>query len=192
MEPMPAEPVFSRLLPSIVRSVRQSHLLDAWLDNSRRAGGLPQIDTFGALAAYPEPDELMTYEVVHRGSELKYLVRSEGAALVASFGFSGQGRFLDEVIAPNVWAFTAPIYRASVEERLPVYSVFSVFDNAGRRVFYERLLLPFGSEFDVTHLAAALKTTAWDGEFENENLMRPEGHDPEYVLRAIISTGGTP
>lgn len=186
MEAKPGEPAFHRLYPSIVRSVRQSGLLDAWMD-SRGCSGLPTLDEFVALHAYPDAGELMIYDVVHGETGPKYKVRSEGATLVASFGFSGKGKFLDEVLAPNLWNYAAPIYHTCVNRRLPVYTIFSVLDRQARRVLYERLLLPFGETLSVTQIVASLKTTAWEGEFENKDLMRSEGHEPQYVLRALIS-----
>jgi len=179
----PFEPVY----PWAVKSVRQTRLLDAWLHQVATAERLPELAAFHALDSYPDLSELMIYDVVSVNGELKYRVVQEGAALISSFGFSGKGKFLNDVIDPRLWRFTRPIYDECVAQSRPVYSVFSVFDNSGRRVSYERLLLPFGSAAaGVTAMVASLKTTSWNGEgFENKDLMRPEGHDPAARGREV-------
>lgn len=108
---------------------------------------------------------------------------------MASYGFSGKGRFLNDVIVSRLWAFVGPIYNECVSQARPVYSVFSIYDKDGCKVMYERLLLPFGQGSEVTQMVAAPKTTSLGGDFENKNLKRPEGHDSEYVVRSTIALG---
>jgi hypothetical protein len=128
----------------------------------------------------------MFYDVIRENETPRFLVVKDGARLISSFGFSGKGKFLDDMIDAKLWAFTRPIYFECVERRIPVYSAFTVHDLQGRPVLYERLLLPFGNERGVGQMIASLKSICWDGGFENRDLMRPQGNDPVYVTRAII------
>jgi hypothetical protein len=79
-----------------------------------------------------------------------------------------------------------PIYETCAERALPVYSASLIDDMDGRAVAYERLLLPFSSDGDVTNILASLKTISEDGKFEINNLLRHPDKLPKYKLRAVI------
>ena len=177
---------FDRTDASIVKSIKQRDLLYTWLRIQNRTAGLPQIEDFQPARFEEELPELMFYDVVRENETPRFLVVKDGARLISSFGFSGKGKFLDDMIDAKLWAFTKPIYFECVERRIPVYSAFTVHDLQGRPVLYERLLLPFGNERGVGQMIASLKSICWDGGFENRDLMRPQGNDPVYVTRAII------
>ena len=177
---------FDRCDASIVKSIKQRDLLYTWLRIQNRTAGLPQIEDLQPARLEEELPELMFYDVVRENEAPRFLIVKDGARLVSSFGFSGKGKFLDDTIDARLWAFTKPIYFECVARRLPVYSAFMAHDLQGRPVFYERLLLPFGSEGGVRQMIASLKSICWDGGFENKDLMRPQGNDPVCVTRAII------
>jgi hypothetical protein len=177
---------FERAGPSAVKSIKQRDLLSTWLRLRSHGGGLPRLEDYQPARFEEELPELMFYDVVREGGVPRFLVVKDGARLIASFGFSGKGKFLEDIIDPKLWAFTRPIYFGCVDHHLPVYSAFTVIDLKGCPVLYERLLLPFGQGSDVQKMIASLKSISWEGSFENRDLMRPEGHDPKYVIRAII------
>src|ERR1700694_5458051 len=170
---------------SIVKSIKQRDLLYTWLRIHNRRAGLPRIEDFQPARFEDELPELMFYDVVRESEIPRFLVVKEGARLVSSFGFSGKGKFLEDMIDAKLWAFTKPIYFECVARRVPVYSAFTVHDLQGRAGMYERLLLPFGNE-GVEQMIASLKSICWDGGFENRDLMRPQGNNPVYLVRAII------
>jgi hypothetical protein len=177
---------FDRSDASVVKSIKQRDLLYTWLRIQNRSGGLPQIEDFQPARFEDELPELMFYDVVRESQTPRFLVVKEGARLVSSFGFSGKGKFLEDMIDSKLWVFTKPIYLECVERRMPVYSAFTVHDLEGRPVLYERLLLPFGNEGGVGQMIASLKSICWDGGFENRDLMRPQGNSPVYIIRSII------
>ena len=69
---------------------------------------------------------------------------------------------------------------------LPAYTIANIDDIYGRIVAYERLLLPFSDDGDVTDLLVSLKTISEDGGFEIRNLMRGSDKLPVPKLRTII------
>lgn len=79
-----------------------------------------------------------------------------------------------------------PIYHECVARRLPIYTIANIDDISGRDVAYERLLLPFAQEGEITHLIASLKTISEDGGFEIKNLMRGNDTVPRPKVRAVI------
>ena len=187
-KPDPAASVhFDRAYPWVVKSRRQSQLLDSWVGQSRAAGGLPGFADFAALRGYREQGELTTYEVVRKEGRLRYFVTQEGVAFKALFGACSQGRFLDEAMSPRAWEIARWNFDECARQARPVYASFSIHDGEGRKVIYERLLMPFGSgRAEVTHMATSLKTTSWPGN-EVDSLARPDGHDLEYGFRAVIA-----
>jgi len=178
---------FDLAYPWVVKSRRQSQLLDTWIAQSRAIGGLPLITDFAALQNYREQGEVTTYDLVRDGDRLRYLVTQEGIAFTTLFGSSSKGRFLDEAMSPNGWSVARHNFDECARLARPVYASFSIYDSERRKVIYERLLLPFGSGSpEVTHMATTLKTTSWPGE-KSVDLASPEGHELEYGFRAVIA-----
>jgi hypothetical protein len=81
-----------------------------------------------------------------------------------------------------------PVYYTCIDRRLPVYTIATIDDMYGRKVAYERLLLPFSDagSGEVTHIIASLKTISDDGGFEIKNLMRDDQKLPTPKLRSVI------
>ena len=177
---------FDRAYPWAVRSVRQRYLLNEWLRLSEPTQALPRRADFQSPRLREDLAELMFYDVVDENGAPRFMVTHEGASLISSFGFSGKGRFLDDSISPKLRTYTRPIYFECVARQRPVYSTYSVSDVQGRKVMYERLLLPFGERDHVDHMIASLKTISWQGAFDNKDLMRPDGNDPVYAGRSVI------
>jgi hypothetical protein len=185
VETQDAAAQFDRAYPWVVKSLRQSQLLEAWLRQCREGHGVPALANFSALRAYREQNELTVYHVVRDAGEVRFLVVKEGASFKALFGTSSKGRFLDEAMSPKAWQTARVTLNECVHQALPIYSAFAIQANDGERAIYERLLLPFGSGPEVTSIMASLKTTSWTG--NDKSLTRPEGHDVEYSFRAVIA-----
>jgi len=79
-----------------------------------------------------------------------------------------------------------PVYYECIARKLPVYTISNIDDIYGRIVAYERLLMPFSDDSEVTHILASLKTISEDGGFEIKNLMRGNDSLPTPKLRCII------
>jgi hypothetical protein len=182
-----APPEFDRAYPWVVRSLRQSQLLEAWLSQVRAAGGvMPSLKDFAALQAYREQGELTVYDVVNCSGSTRYRVAREGVAFKALFGTSSEGRFLDEAMSKQAWEIGRVSLDECVRQALPIYTVFSLEANDGQSVMCERLQLPFGvGSSEVTTMATSLKTTslALDG---SRAPTRRLGHKLDYSFRAVI------
>jgi len=182
---------FDRVYPWVVKSVRQARLLDAWLEAYRAQAALPSLTSFAALGDYPAQDELLVCDVVRLDGNRRFRIRQQGARIAAAFG-PAQAGFLDEAIGPFIWRHAGPIYHESIAQGLPVYSVFSVFDNSGQKNLYERLVMPFMKDNvtsgpEATAMVASLKATSW--ELRPDEVHGPAGADPEYQMRAVIALG---
>lgn len=180
-----AEARFDRAYPEAVRSVRQTLLLRAWLEQQNAGRPLPTLDEFPAIDRYPDQAELTIYDVVRTHAVPRYRVVREGSQFRTAFATTARGRFLDEVIPRAVWRGTQPNFDACVREGLPIYCELSAFEISDQNVIYERLLLPFGGDTgEVTSIVSSLKTTSWANiEAPLANL---NGGAPKYSIRAVI------
>lgn len=183
-----AEARFDCAYPSAVRSVRQSLLLRAWLEQCAGGGPLPVLDEFPAICGYSDQAELTIYDVVRKHATPRYRVAKEGSQFRTAFATTGHGRFLDEVIPLAVWRGTQPNFDACVRHRLPIYCELSAFETSDQNVIYERLLLPFGRGTEVTNIVSSLKTTSWAN--VEAPLASLNGGAPKYSFRAVISLEG--
>lgn len=183
---------FDSISPSAVRSVRQQEFLKVWLRLCNQTGQVPVLSTFEPSRFENEKTDLMIYDVVHTGDDIRYPATFAGERLIEAYGFSAVGRDLQDILSPTVWQHVEPLYDTCVTRGMPVYSIFTVTDLAGSTVTYERLLLPFGENGVVQQLMASIKSISEEGRFVNSLLMRPGGHDPHYSMRGIVDQNAPP
>lgn len=184
----PVDAQFDRAYPWVVRSVRQSLLLQAWREQRTDGRPLPALDGFPAIDGYPDQAELTIYDVVRTDAMLRYRVAREGSQFRIAFATTGRDRFLDEVIPQAVWRGTQPNFEACVRQGLPIYCELSAFDTSDHNVIYERLLLPFGQDTgEVTSIVSSLKVTSWT---KVEAPLANLDSAPKYSFRAVIGLDG--
>lgn len=178
---------FESATRSVVRSVRQSDLLSAWLRIANRERALPLIHQFRPERLDEERADLMHYDIHHTRAAVRFMILHGGDSFVRAFGTSkGEGRFLDELVDSERMKSITPGLLASIETRRPVYTISAVSDVSGVPVHYERLVLPFGANDNVQHLIVSLKTISTEGRFETRDLMRRAGQGPAYLVCAVI------
>jgi hypothetical protein len=181
--------IFQSVSPSAVKSIRQRDFLKEWMRHYAPERSLPSFAKFKPARIEDEKPDLMFYEIDYVDREPRYRVTFEGHRLIDAYGISGLGRHLQDTISPGIWVHLEPIYAKCVAAALPVYSTFQVTDTEGRKVDYERLLLPFGESGIVHNMITSLQSICEEGRFVNTGLMRPDNHDPKYTLRAVIDGG---
>jgi hypothetical protein len=183
---------FESANPSVVRSVKQRDLLNAWL----RALGkrtLPAIADYQPDRIADELADMMGFDVVGEGCDARFRITQEGSRLTATYGNEHidpdkrTNRYLDDAIGPARYARVVPSYRACLARKRPTYSVSTVLDADGKDVSYERLLLPFGSAGAVEQIVGSYKAISIEGGFKINNLMGIKSKSrPESVINAVI------
>jgi hypothetical protein len=186
---------FASANPSVVRSVKQRELLNAWL----RARGRPRPRPLPSIRDY-QPDrsadeiaDMMGFDVTSCGDDARFLITQEGSRLAASYGNEHiepdkrTNRYLDDAIDPAQYARVLPCYQVCLARKRPTYSVCMVRDADGKDVSFERLLLPFGSADAVEQIVGSYKAISIEGGFKISNLMAvtPKAA-PVSVVNAII------
>jgi len=186
---------FESANPSVVRSVKQRDLLNAWL----RARSWPRPRPLPILRDY-QPErmdgelvDMMSFDVIGDGERPRLLITQEGARLAATYGNEHvaperrTNRYLDDAIGPARYARVLPCYLACVTRKRPAYSVTMLHDADGREVSFERLLLPFGNADHVEHIIGSYKSISIDGGFKFTNLMSIAPKiAPVRVVEAVI------
>jgi hypothetical protein len=185
---------FQSANPSIVKSIRQRELLNAWLRALRKPKPLPSLLDF-------KPDrinddelaDMMGFNVEGDGETARYVITHEGTRLTATYGndhvdpAERTNRYLDDAIGPDRYGRVVPSYRACIALRRPTYSVSTVRDPDGKDVSYERLLLPFGPNDRVEQIVGSYKAISIEGGFKVNNLMGITPHSvPVAVVNAVI------
>jgi hypothetical protein len=185
---------FQSANPSIVKSIRQRELLNAWLRALRKPKPLPSLLDF-------KPDrinddelaDMMGFNVEGDGETARYVITHEGTRLTATYGndhvdpAERTNRYLDDAIDPTRYAWVLSCYRTCLTRKRPTYSISLLEDVDGKQVSFERLLLPFGNADAVEQIVGSYKAISIEGSFKISNLMAVKpGTSPVNVLKAVI------
>jgi len=177
---------FESAQPSVVKSIKQRDLLNTWLRLYARDQTMPRIEEYQPARMEDELTDLVFYTVDSSARPPSLIIESEGTRMSNAYGTTGKGRHLDDYLGAKLTPIVIPIYHECVRRRLPVYTISKVSDLYGRKVDYERLLLPFSDGAGVNRIIASLKTISDDGTFEIRNLMRANDVLPIYIYKSVI------
>ena len=179
--------------PSVVRSIKQRVLLNAWLRAARKHEPLPLRGDFWADDIANELPDMMGYDVVGSDNGARFVITQQGARLSATYGNDRNepdkwiGRYLEEGLGPDRYARVLPSYLACVARKRPTYSISTVQDADGKDVSYERLLLPFGKADAVEQIVGSFKAISVEGGFKVDNLIGLKSRRvPITVINAVI------
>jgi hypothetical protein len=177
---------FESASPAIVKSIKQRELLNFWLRLYARQERLPKFDDYLPERLADEADDLVYIVVEGTDDSSRFFIESDGDRMSIAFGNAGKGRDLEEYMGAKLAPVVIPIYRECIRQRLPIFTISKVKDLYGRKVDYERLLMPFSDGEGINRIIASLKTISDDGGFEIKNLMRANDVAPDHVLSAVI------
>ena len=179
--------------PSVVRSIKQRDLLNAWLRAVGKLRTLPALADYQPDRIADEQADMMSFDVAGETDNARFLITHEGTRLTATYGNDyvdpdkRTNRYLDDAIGPERYARVVAPYRVCLMRKRPTYSVSMVQDPDGKDVSYERLLLPFGSADAVEQIVGSYKSISIEGGFKINNLMGVTAKaTPVSVVHAVI------
>jgi hypothetical protein len=185
--------------PSVVRSIKQRDLLNAWLRAVGRQRALPALANYQPDRIADEQADMMSFDVAGAADRARFLITHEGARLTATYGNEHidpdrrTNRYLDDAIGLERYARVVAPYLTCVMRKRPTYSVSMVQDPDGKDVSYERLLLPFGTGDAVEQIIGSYKSISIDGGFKIANLMGAQPKTtPVSVVNAVIDLDFVP
>jgi hypothetical protein len=182
---------FASANPSVIRSIKQRILLNAWLRMPRNPESLPAAANFQPEDIADELADMARFDVEGAGDGVRFLITQEGARVALTYASNAPqrrtNRYLEEAVGPDRYARIAIYYRTLLARKRPVYSITTIQDADGKEVFLERLLLPFGGSDRVERIVGSYKTISVEGRFKVENLLGPKPKTmPVPVVRAVI------
>ena len=184
---------FESANPSVVRSIKQRVLLNAWTRALQTQAPLPDIADFKPDGLSDELPDMMAFDVEGTGEAARFFITHEGPWLTAAYGnahidpAARINRYLDVSIDPVVYARVLPCYLTCITRKRPTYCIASVKDEDGKDVTFERLLLPFGSGETVERIIGSYKAISIEGRFKLENLMGLRADTrPVRLLNAVV------
>lgn len=185
--------------PSVIKSITQRVLLNAWLRAVRKPNLLPVLSDFHTDGLADERADMMGFDVVGTGEAARFVITQEGTRLTTAYGnehvdpSKRTNRYLDDAIGPERYAGVIRSYRACLARKRPTYTVAEVTDADGKDVSYERLLLPFGRGDAVEQLLGSYKAISIEGGFRLHNLMGVAAKAvPVVTVRAVIDRSFVP
>jgi hypothetical protein len=179
---------FESASPSIVKSVKQRDLLNAWL-RLRETTSQPALADYAPDRLAEERRDLVYYKVVATRTGPRFMINSEGSRLAQGYGRVNEGNkgtWLDEYVEPELHPITLPAYIECAVRGLPVYSVSKIVDVRGQTIDYERLLLPFFARDAISDILMSAKLISEASRFELNNLFRVREKLPVPTVRAVI------
>lgn len=185
---------FQSAPPSIVRSVKQRDLLNAWLrlyDKNPR----PALAHYAPDRLVEEQRDLVYYKVFATATGLRFMINSEGSRLAQGYGRVNEGNkgtWLDEYLDPEVAPIVLPVYLECAKRRLPVYTISKIVDVRGQTIDYERLVLPFFDRGRVSDIIMSAKLISEASRFELNNLFRVREKLPLPTVRVVVDQELTP
>ena len=179
---------FASASPSIIKSVKQRDLLNAWL-RLRDKTLQPALADYAPDRLAEEQRDLVYYKVSATRTGPRFMVNSEGSRLAQGYGRvndGNKGTWLDEYIEPELRPISLPVYIECALRGLPVYSVSKIVDVRGQTIDYERLLLPFFEHGVITDILMSAKLISEVSRLELTNLFRVREKLPITTIRAVI------
>ena len=188
-----ADMEFESANPSVIRSIKQRVLLNAWIRAVQKPNPLPVLADFKPDGLADELADMMAFDVEGSGENARFFITQEGWRLAAAYGNDHTrpaeriNRYLDVSVDPIVYARVLPCYMACITCKRPTYSIAAVKDEDGKEVSFERLLLPFGSGDVVERIVGSYKAISIEGGFKVENLMGLRADTkPIRLLNAVV------
>jgi hypothetical protein len=179
---------FDSASPSIIKSIKQRDLLNAWL-RLREKTPQPALADYAPDRLADEQRDLVYYKVSATRTGPRFMINSEGSRLAQAYGrvdAGNKGTWLDEYMEAELQPISMPVYLECARRGLPVYSVSKIIDVRGQTIDYERLLLPFYEHGVLSDIMMSAKLISEASRFELNNLFRVREKLPVPTLRAVI------
>ncbi len=158
---------FDAISVQAVKAQSQRNLALHWQALQARLG-LPSFTDFAPGDRAHDPRSLLVWTIDQQNGERTYRHLYGGDYVFEAFGA--------DATIESVPDRLRNIFKSGLDECVTsasiVYMSIATLDAAGHRVDCERLLLPFGSDGEVTHIMASLQLVSVEGSFERRSIVR--------------------
>lgn len=185
---------FESAAPSIVKSVKQRDMLNAWVrlyvkDNK------PALANYTPDRLVEEKRDLVYYKVFITEAGPRFMINSEGSRLAHAYGRVNQGNkgtWLEDYLGAELMPIVLPVYFECTKRGLPIYTITKVEDVRGHTIDYERLMLPFFSDGVLSDILISGKLISEASRFELNNMFRTRDKAPVRLVQVVIDKDLTP
>jgi hypothetical protein len=179
-------PSFDSLPPSAVKSVRHRWLLKEW-EFGRGKLILPLFRHLDREEYNRYRGEFSVFEV-RREDALRFLLRSHGTFIGKAYGSNCVGKYLDEIVPPELHGQQLEPYRQAVRHRRPVYVSSDTRDTQGKPVQFERLLMPFSEDGAAAACVVAdFEMISVEGHFSPDDMLTAKNSAPSGRVAGFIA-----
>jgi hypothetical protein len=154
-----------------IGSQTQRALASYW-DGLTKTRFFPSIFDFKPESHLHDAKQLVVWKVERDDSRRRFRALYQGGNVSEAFNYAWAGKTMDEVIPKFVAGFALDAADECALSGCVIYTVFSTWDTAGRRIDCERLLLPFGQDgITVEQIVASLQLKSLEGEVERTGIL---------------------
>ena len=183
---------FQRAPVSIIRSIRQISLAKEWV-RQRGTGSLPKLTAFVPNERAGDATGLAIQQVISVDGQHRFLCSAAGALAEEANDGAMSTFFLDNCLDPKIALAARPIWEASIENKLPTYSIIAARDSEDRPVDVEQLYLPYSSDGEKADvMISLLQACSTEGRFAMRGLLRPGEAKAPYHFAVIIDPALAP
>lgn len=133
-----------------------------------------------------DPAQLVVWNVEEEDSKRRFRSLFQGNNVLEVFDARWGGKTMDQVIPGFLKSISLHAAHECASSRRMIYSIVSTFDEDGRRVDCERLLLPFGSSAKVEQIVSSLQLISIEGDFSRKAVLDRFACKTEVILAGKI------
>jgi hypothetical protein len=163
---------FQRADTTIIKSIRQISLAREWI-HCRGAAILPNFAHFQPDARGEDAPDMMVCSLERAGENVRYQCLDAGRRIEVANDAPMKGRYLDACLDSAIHSAARMVWRACVENKLPVYSIVPTADRDGNPVTLEQLYLPFGADGNRPDtMIGSIHAFSTEGKYQLPGLLR--------------------
>jgi hypothetical protein len=182
---MPAG-AFDVLSGSVMKSIRHRWLLKEW-ELGRAGRALPLRAHLAREEFNPYRGEFSVFELRHEVAGLRFLLSAHGTFIGKAYGSNCVGKYLDEIVPPELQALQIEPYRQAARHRRPVYVSSDTRDLQAKPVQFERLLLPFSEDGTTPSCVIAdFEMISIEGNFSPADMLTAKNSAPSRRIAGIV------
>ncbi len=121
-------------------------VFEHWLDLAAEADGTPLREQIDMLSL---PTDALPWFFIHVRVGDRYQNRLSGSKLAGAFGFEPKGRFLDEMMAPEIYPERVRLFDHCLNDTTPIHYRATLAAPDRQHIAFSRILLPLRSAADA-------------------------------------------
>ncbi len=163
-----------------------------WRWNDSAAGRrFPALGDFQPDPRIHDLKSLVIWSVERNNGSRGFRAKYQGLRIKQAFHDDWVGKTMAEVLPPATRQYAVDTANECAASGCAILSVLATIDDEGRRIDYERLLLPFGDGSEVAYIVASLNLISLTGSYEEKTILNNYRVSSRVELVGRIPSGFT-